>query len=125
MKKAFLAVAAVILTACLSLFVVESQTRLLHRLYANHILDNREHFLPCDRLPTASEVSRIVESHSDAVERIKEVDPGLVDVDIDTWTCPGKADIVISYPSHRDRVAIERIIGGDTFFGVPYRLYNR
>jgi hypothetical protein len=125
MRKALLAVVAVVLTACLSLFAVETQTRLLQRLYTNHILDNREHFLPCDRLPAASEASRIVESHQDAVGRIEEVNPGLVEVAVDTWTCPGKADIVISYPSHRDRVAIERIIDGDTFFGVPYRLYDR
>ena len=36
----------------------------------------------------------------------------------------GKGDIEISYPSHKDRVIIEKIIGADTFFGIPYRLRN-
>ena len=36
----------------------------------------------------------------------------------------GKGDIKISYSAHLDRVIIENIIGGDTFFGIPYRLRN-
>ena len=58
------------------------------------------------------------------IEEIKRVNPGFVVVRIDTTTCPGKADIVIEYPSHQDRLAIEEIIDGETFFGVPYRLRN-
>lgn len=36
----------------------------------------------------------------------------------------GKGDIEISYGAHQSRVIIEKIIGGDTFFGIPYRLRN-
>ncbi len=36
----------------------------------------------------------------------------------------GKGDIEISYGAHRSRVIIEKIIGEDTFFGIPYRLRN-
>jgi hypothetical protein len=96
----------------------------LGRLYNDLVLDNRDHFLPCERLPTSAEVHRILEEHWDTVEAIKEVHPGHVFVEIDDWSCPGRADIEISYASHQDRLAIEKIIGGDTFFGVPYRLRN-
>jgi hypothetical protein len=65
-----------------------------------------------------------VEEHQDTVERIMEVNPGFVWLEVDDASCPGRADIVIYYPSHRNRLAIEEIIGGDTFFGVPYRLRN-
>jgi hypothetical protein len=96
----------------------------LGRLYNDLVLDNRDHYLPCDRLPTSAEVHRVLEEHQDAVEAIEEVHPGFVWVEVDDSTCPGRADIVIYYPSHQDRLAIEKIIGGNTFFGVPYRLRN-
>jgi hypothetical protein len=57
------------------------------------------------------------------VEAIEGVNPGFVWVEVDD-SCPGKADIVIYYASHQDRLAIEEIIGRETFFGVPYRLRN-
>jgi hypothetical protein len=40
-------------------------------------------------------------------------------------TCPGKADIVIWYASHAQRLVIEGILGADRFFGIPYRLRNQ
>jgi hypothetical protein len=39
-------------------------------------------------------------------------------------TCPGKADILIQYPSHQSRLEIEAILGGKTFFGIPCRFQN-
>jgi hypothetical protein len=96
----------------------------LGRLYNDLVLDNRDHFLPCERLPTSAEVSRVLVEHQDTVEAIEGVHPGFIFVELDDWSCPGRADIVISYASHQDRLAIEKIIGGDTFFGVPYRLRN-
>jgi hypothetical protein len=95
----------------------------LHRLYNDLVLDNRDHYLPCEKLPTPAEVYRVVEEHQDTVEAIKEVHPGFVFVEMDDWSCSGRADIVISYASHQDRLAIQELIG-DTFFGVPYRLRN-
>ena len=96
----------------------------LGRLYNDTVLDNYDHFLPCEKLPTSAEVNRIVEEHEDVLKTIKDVNPGHIFVEIDYWTCPGRADIIISYATHQDRLAIEEIIGDDTFFGVPYRLRN-
>lgn len=88
-------------------------------------MDNKNHYLPCDKLPTEVEVNRTVQVHQNIVEAIEKVNSGLVGVEIDTTTCPGKADLLIWYGSHTDRIQIEKIIDGDTFFGIPYRLNNR
>lgn len=38
--------------------------------------------------------------------------------------CPGKADIYIEFGGISDSVMLKEIIGGDTFFGIPYRMHN-
>jgi hypothetical protein len=120
-----LAIVLIVTAVALALVVVETQTNTLRRLYDNHILDNRGHYLPCERLPTEAEVRQVLQQHAATVQAIEQVNPGLVGVEIEPSTCPGRADIVIWYASHANRLAIEAIIGGDTFFGVPYRLQNR
>jgi Holliday junction resolvasome RuvABC endonuclease subunit len=115
----------VILIACLGIIVIESQIKIAHRVFDYFVLDNKNHYLPCEELPTEADVSRIVEQHRDKIQAIEQINLGFVGVEIDTFTCPGQADLVIWYASHQDRLAIEEIIGGDTFFGVPYRLQNR
>ncbi|KAF0110340.1 MAG: hypothetical protein FD147_1725 [Chloroflexi bacterium] len=115
----------VIVTLCLVGLFVESQTKLIQRTYDNFILDNRGHYLPCDKLPNETEVLEIVQRYQDIVQAIERVNPGHVGVEIDTSICPGKADLIIWYASHQNRLAIEAIIGDITFFGVPYRLQNR
>ena len=72
------------------------------------ICDSKNHYLSCDELPTSEEVARVVSEHQEALQKIKQVNPGFVMVQIDTRTCPGRSDIVILYASHRDRVEIEK-----------------
>jgi hypothetical protein len=114
-----------ITVACLGLLVFVTQTRMLQRAVDDLLYDNKNHYLPCDELPAAAEVNAIFQAHHDRIAAIELVNPGLVGVEIDSTTCPGKADLLIWYASHADRLEIEKIIGGDTFFGVPYRLQNR
>ena len=123
-SRAILIVFALVLI-CLGMLVIEAQVRILQRAYDNYILDNVNHYLPCEKLPTEAEVTRIVKEHKEVIQKIIELNPGFVGVEVDTTICPGKADLIIWYGSHQDRVAIEGIIGGDTFFGLPYRLQNR
>ena len=118
-------IVSIVVVVCLGLFVLESQTKVLHRAYDNFVLDNENHYLPCDKLPMEAEVSRVVQEHQNIVEAIERVNSGLVGVEIDGTTCPGRADLLIWYASHENRLEIEKIIGDDTFFGVPYRLNNR
>ena len=77
------------------------------------------------KFPTEAIIRQIVHDNQATVLEIEGVNPGLVGVDIETTSCPGKADLIIWYTSHQDRLAIEGIIGNDTFFGVPFRLQNR
>ena len=114
----------VIVTLCLGALFVEVQTKIVRRALADLIYDNKNHYLPCDKLPTEAEVNRVVQEHQNIIEAIKQVNPGRVGVEIDT-SCIGKADLLIWYASHANRLEIEKIIGGDTFFGIPYRLNNQ
>jgi hypothetical protein len=114
----------VLLAVCCVAAAFLVKRHVLGRLYNDLVLDNRDHFLPCDKLPTSAEVNMVLLAHQDTVEAIREVHPGFVFVEVDDSTCAGRADMVISYASHQDRLAIQELIGGDTFFGVPYRLRN-
>ena len=115
----------VIVVVCLGALAIEAQTKIIRRAYDNFVLDNKNHYLPCEKLPTEAEVSRIVEQHQDTIRAIEQVNLGFVGVDIDVSVCPGRADLIIWYASHQDRLAIEGIIGSDTLWGIPYRLQNR
>ena len=114
-----------LLLTCVILTIVEAQLKIVRRGYDHFIMDNRNHYLSCRDLPAKIEVERIVEQHRDVIQRIQQVAPGFVGVEIDSLTCEGKADLLIWYGTHEQRVAIEQIIAGDTFFGIPYRLQNR
>jgi hypothetical protein len=100
------------------------QTKALARLYDNLVLDNRNHYLPCNKLPSRLEVENVVQEQQETIREILAVNPGLVGFEVQE-ACPGRADIVIWYASHADRLAIEKTIGSNAFFGIPYRLENR
>jgi len=106
-------------------WIFEAQTKFFRRAYDEIALDNRNHYLSCEQLPSEAEVGRVVEAHQADIQKIEQVNPGFVGVEIDASTCPGKADILFWYGTHQDRLLIEDIISGDAFYGVPYRLQNR
>jgi hypothetical protein len=118
------AIVSIVVLACLGLVVAEAQTKVLRHTIDNFVYDNKNHYLPCKKLPPEAEVRTIVQDHQDVIQAIERVNPGFVGVEIDT-SCAGKADLLIWYGTHENRLEIERIIGGDTFFGIPYRLNNR
>lgn len=123
-NKAIRLVFVLAATMCCGAAVSLASGNLLGRLYNDIVLDNYDHFLPCEKLPTSAEVDRVVDEHEDVVRAIKDINPGHIFVEIDDHKCPGRADIIISYATHKDRVAIEEILGGRTFFGVPCRFRN-
>lgn len=103
-------------------------------LYAAHIpqrlvdevlYDNYNHYLPCERLPQKVEIEQALVEHAIIVDQIRSVSTG-VNIQIDEMLCSGtaRADLVISYPGHTQRVEIERLLGGKTFFGLPVRWRN-
>ena len=87
-------VVSIVILVCLGMMIVETQTEVLRRTIDNFIYDNENHYLPCAKLPTEAEVIAIVQQHQDIIQAIEQVNPGLVGVDIETSTCPGKADLV-------------------------------
>ena len=115
----------IFLVLLLIFVIIESQTKIIRRLYDNILYDNQNHYLPCSKLPDEAFVNDVLAVHQDIIQEILEVDPGNTGYEVDTITCPGKADLIIWYASHRDRVAIQKILIDNSFFGVPLRLQNR
>jgi hypothetical protein len=124
-KRIGLSCFVTLILLCLGAFVFESQTRAVRRVIDDVVYDNRDHYLPCEKLPTEPVVREVVAEHQATIRQIEQVNPGLVGVEIGASTCPGKADLLIWYASHQNRLAIEELIAGETFYGVPYRLQNR
>jgi hypothetical protein len=110
---------------CAVATILEARFKVVQRGYDNFVLDNRNHYLPCNDLPSKSDVEKVVEQHEDVVQQIQQVAPGFVGLEIDTSICKGKADLLIWYGTHQQRIAIQKVIGGESFFGIPYRLQNR
>lgn len=124
-KRIGLSCFVTLILLCLGAFVFESQTRVVRRVIDDLVYDNRDHYLPCEKLPIENEVREVVAAHQGTIRQIEQVNPDLVGVEIDASTCPGKADLLIWYTSHQNRQAIEELIAGETFYSVPYRLQNR
>jgi hypothetical protein len=114
----------VALLVSISALVVILEVDRIRETRDNLIYDSKNHYLSCDKLPRLEEVERVVSEHQETVREIEQVKPGFIMFRIDTRSCLGQSDIVIEYDSHRDRLLIEEIINGDTFFGVHYGLRN-
>lgn len=114
-----------ILFLTITLFLVALAGAACTPTLSNAVSGNREHGLACEQLPAAAAVDQALAEHTDVAQQILAVNPGNTFLDVDRETCPGKADIVISFATVSDRQQIEAILGDDTFFGVPVRLMNR
>jgi hypothetical protein len=114
-----------ILILGVGIWVLEAQTKFLRRAFDEVIFDNRNHYLSCEQLPSETEVRQVMDAHEAEIQRIEKVNPGFVGVEMDAFTCPGKADIIFWYGTHQDRLLIEDIVASNTFYGVPYRMQNR
>jgi hypothetical protein len=90
------------LILCVGIWVLEAQTKFFQKAYDDLILDNRGHYLSCEQLPSEAEVRRVLEDHQDVIKKIERIKPGFVGVEIDTSTCPDKADILFWYGTHQD-----------------------
>ncbi len=75
--------------------------------------------LHCEQLPTAERVRQVLDEHQAEWRQVRKHSDW---VEVDTERCPGKADLAIYYPTDRDRTRIKRLIG-ESFFGIPYRMF--
>ena len=113
-----------LLTAVALLLFLEHQARIIRQTLDDVLYDNRFHYISCEKLPSIAEVEKVIAEHQKVIRQIEAVNSGFVGIEVNTCGT-GNADITFWYGSHKDRVAIEQIIGSDTFFGVPYNLHNR
>ena len=113
------------LILCMGIWILEAQTKFFRKIYDEVILDNRNHYLSCEQLPSEYEVRQVMKTHQDVIEEIEQINPGFVSMEVDTSICLGKADILFWYGTHQDRLQIESIIADNTFYSIPYRLANQ
>lgn len=151
MKKLIVSTFCVILLFTPAILVIiYNPNHIFSKIYDDLVLDNVNHYLPCEKLPTLEEVDAVVLAHKDTIDNIiKEVSLYYGEQYNILWDkenrivtdgkffhvsfgwgprfgCEdsNKADILIMYPVHADREIIESIINSSTFFGIPYRLMN-
>ena len=109
----------------LAFAIVEANSAYLRDLLSVSIYGTRPHRIPCDEWPTREEVEQVLERHISVIRRIESVEPGGIDLSINTRSCPGRAELYIYYPAKRHIKEIRTIIGDEKyFFGVPYTLRN-
>ena len=85
------------------------------------IQQDAEH-VPCDQLPNISLAEQIYNEHLDTVQQIENINPDNVFVSL-VERCPGKGEVEIYYDTMSTRKKIKDLIG-DSFFGIPYVMFN-
>lgn len=125
-KIKWIGIIAVLLLLVAVILILEAETNIIKHTIDDRLYDNYNHYLACNELPTVGVVELALNQHQDTVRQIEEVSPDNVVVSLERYEndCKGKADILINYPSHDSRLAIEKILGGKTFFGIPCRFRN-
>jgi len=63
----------VIVILCLGALIVEARTKIVRRALDDLIYDNRNHYLPCEKLSAETEVRKIVQEHQDVVNLPEDV----------------------------------------------------
>ena len=110
----------------ISLIVVISLVSIPVVIYAYNTIRNLLGYdpeLPCEDLPDITIVRQIVEEHQDTIQEIENTNPENVWVGIHE-RCNGKGELHIYYDTVINKEKILEIIGAETFFGIPYRLFN-
>ena len=100
-----------IIAVVLSVSVIAGYQLLMNKLY-----------------PRQQTVEKVLQEQQTKIKEIESIasSTGSIMVSIDDGgnNCTDNADIIITYGSHAQREQIEKIIGSDTFFGIPFRLRN-
>lgn len=97
----------------------------VQRLTQDKLYDNVPSFVACDRLPSVSATQRALDEHADLVAAIRQVAPDEVMIGLDTQRCGGdRAEILITYGSHEQRIRIQALLAKAGFGDVPVSLRN-
>ncbi|OGU55125.1 MAG: hypothetical protein A2V66_17550 [Ignavibacteria bacterium RBG_13_36_8] len=123
-KRTMIILSGIILILCISVSIIEANSKVFRKIIDERIYDNRNHYLTCDKLPSLTDTERVYQEHIDVIRQILEINPGYIGAEIQS-PCSGKGNILFWYGSHKDRLVIEKVIGSETFYGIPYNLQNR
>jgi hypothetical protein len=110
----------------LSLIVIISLVSISGVVYAFNTIKNLLNYdseLPCEDLPDIETVRQIVEEQQDVIMEIENINPVNVWVTIHE-RCNSKGELHIFYDTVYNKEKILEIIAANTFFGIPYRLFN-
>jgi hypothetical protein len=78
---------------------------------------------PCETLPDIETARQIVDDHQDVIDAIEKIHPDCIHVSLEE-RCEGKGELVIYYCTIDQQIEILKIIGNNTFFGLPFRMFN-
>ena len=78
---------------------------------------------PCESLPSIETAQQIVDDHQDVIDAIENIHPDCIHISLEE-RCEGKGELVIYYCTIDQQIEILKIIGNNTFFGVPFRMFN-
>ncbi len=76
----------------------------------------------CNQMPNWSQAQKIFQENNATIEQIKNISPGMVFVEL-RERCPGKGEVVFYFDTIDTRNQIKTMIG-DSFYGIPYVMYN-
>ena len=110
----------------LSLIVIISLVSISGGVYAFNTIKNILNYdseLPCEDLPDIETVRQIVEEQQDVILEIENLNPDYIWVTIHE-RCNNKGELHIFYDTVSNKEKIVEIVGVETFFGIPYRLFN-
>lgn len=94
--------------------------------YNDIILDNKISTTNCEDMPTYSEAEKFLIANKEIFEKIKQINPGNISIEVlKNSKCENdNAEILIMYPSHQDKVMIEKQIEEIDFQKIPVTLKN-
>ena len=78
---------------------------------------------PCETLPDIETARQIVDDHQDVIDAIENIHPDCIHFSLEE-RCEGRGELVIYYCTIDQLIEILDIIGNETFFGVPFRMFN-
>ncbi len=137
----------IVLLLIFGLVLIETKTHFTQTIVSKYVVKNYYYYFVCENLPDYKKVKDTVNKNKSIVNElivtaskpyfktlVKPVWDGnsitggkefLISFDIrENKYCPGKADILISYPGEQDRKVIEGYLDNNEFFDIPVRFDN-
>ena len=126
MKKKFLITLSIIISIVVVFILAEFKWHLMRSAYDRYVLDNKISYLSCEEMPLRTEIADVLNAHQKEVNAITRIG-GVVELGIEDKNgavCADRGKLVIRYGGDNQKRMIEKTIGSNKFFGIPYDLIN-